>query len=88
MLEFQHSFPYIDSSIDQSREEVTFLEPQKSRDEVAFLDANRNLNEEDINNLNNLSLPLPSKVMLNKVEIEAALKKVKHHKKSIGQHLS
>ena len=60
--------------------------PVSSRKDVIKVNLDKGLDQHDIDNLNDMKLPLPSKVYQNNV-ISETLSKIKTHNKSIGQYL-
>ena len=60
--------------------------PVSSRKDVIKVNLDEGLDQHDIDNLNDMKLPLPSKVYQNNV-ISETLSKIKTHNKSIGQYL-
>ena len=60
--------------------------PASSRKEVIKVNLDEGLDQHDIDNLNDMKLPLPSKVYQNDA-VSETLSKIKTHNKSIGQYL-
>ena len=60
--------------------------PVSSRKEIIEVNLDQHLDQQDIDNLNDMKLPLPSKVYQNDV-VSETLSKIRTHNKSIGQYL-
>ena len=60
--------------------------PASSRKDIIKVNLDEGLDQHDIDNLNDMKLPLPSKVYQNDV-VSETLSKIKTHNKSIGQYL-
>ena len=60
--------------------------PVSSRKGIIEVNLDQHLDQQDIDNLNDMKLPLPSEVYQNDA-VEQALQSVKSHNKSIGQYL-